>query len=518
MPTKDELEAGFRRYADFQDEQDQYTIGEILKKRGVGKKKRKEICAKFYDHNFSPGEIPPKLREEIEFTINNFLHVVGIPFTQIISHGVKRAFHERRRSTSTGESTSKGVTPQSMDDDDPTWLERGIGIGGYITEDDIKMLDSETQIEDRDPKLLSQSRSGSITCTCGGKMYLDFKRAEYACQKCGLTRDAPPIMDTRRVNPSEVTRVPQNGDKIRDKVVRELTPPYNEGLLRRVGSTIKMGVTLAFLITDPKVAYVVYMEREGWQEMFKHWRTVLMELQKTVSKDKRFYIPDVLRIDKHFFTLFDDTKLLRLKNLTGLEHVSLAGFANNLYLFTMRECLAMIEQIERKAIEKKETKYAHGYLGLAALYLNYYSLVNEIYRKPLNHAKLARLINPDIEKIAKSIKPPIGKPEFMELYGIGRKQKNSFYRRIQELEKFTGDKNNQWALYGTSGKFLAFGSPLDPYFYLESDRVARGDFSFFEPLGTLYRWKQQIKRCAMAQGKGAIKGPDVKSKGRRHRT
>lgn len=519
MPTIDEVKAGWKKYSDFEDEKDQYIMGKILKSQGIGKKKRKQLVASFYDHNFSPGEIPPKLREEMEFTINNFFHAIKIPFTPIISHKVKEPFHGRRRSAFPMGSTSGSFISPPIDDDDPTWKEQGIGIEKDSNPKKINKYINEIKefnkgIQERDTT--AHTSTGSVPCPrCGKQMFLDNKRAEYYCEKCGITIEAPPITDTSRVNPTDAVPIPKEGDVIRGEVINELALPYNEGLLRRVGGTIKEGVTLAFLVAEPKVAYAVYMKSKGWEELFKQFKKVLMELQKAVSKDKRFYIPNVTNIDKHFCEIFDDTKLLRLKDITGLNHVSLAGFANNLYLFTMRECLVMMEQIEQDAIKKKK-KPQRSYLGLAALYLNYCDIVNNIYRGALNKAKLARRLNKELAKVAKSIKPPIDKPEFMDLYGIGRKKKNSFYRRIHEVEKFTKDEENQGIIYGMSGKFFAFGSPLDPYLYLGSDRVARDDFSFFEPLGTIYRWKEQVKRCAMAQFKGVIKGPDVKSKGRKH--
>jgi len=59
----------------WRDESDQYVLGRIKKKQGMSKQDIRQHCAIFWDHLFSPGEIPPKLREEMEYTINEFLHI-----------------------------------------------------------------------------------------------------------------------------------------------------------------------------------------------------------------------------------------------------------------------------------------------------------------------------------------------------------------------------------------------------------------------------------------------------------
>lgn len=405
MPTKDELDARFNKYKKQQYEQDQHTQGgtdkhngwkndipilhDILKKQKyTNEEKRKRMGAYQYEitkrMKREKGSIIQTLEDYCRETINFMLNTLGIPY------GKDFLFDERDILGPGDGSIKWSKVPR---------VER-------IREQSLNPMDR-----------MKKTRDGIILDTS------DHRLKSYRFGE----------------RPMEIP-VTALGDKITDKVLIELDILNAKDLLDYVGGKTKEGNTLVLLITDSRMTHIFYMNQEGWHFIFKSWKKIFDEASKIAEKTG-LLMPNVLIIDKCFTDIFDDKKLSILHKSVGDRWVKFWEFRDILYTLALPQSLAMMEKIEGDYIDKKIARRSRKYLGLASLYWAYRNLFHALegFIQGSNISPALLFKNKGSELVG-LVKPS----QFMDIYGIGRKGRDSFQKRLKEIDRFflegLGDK------------------------------------------------------------------------------
>lgn len=405
MPTKDELDARFNKYKKHQYEQDQHTQGgtdkhdgwkndipilqDILKKQKYTyEEKRKRMGAYQYEitkrMKREKGSIIETLEDYCKETINFMLNTLEIP------HGKDFLFDER---------DILGPGDGSIKWSKVTRVER-------IREQSLNPLDK-----------MKKTKDGII---------LDM---------------SDPGLKSFRFGERPIERpVTTLGDKITDNVLVELDMLNAKDLLDYVGGKIKEGITLVLLITDSRMTHILYMNQDGWRFIFQSWKKIFDETSKIAEK-AGLLMPNVLIIDKCFIDIFDDKKLSVLHETVGDRWVKFWEFRDILYTLALPQSLAMMEKIEREYIDKKIARRSRKYLGIASLYWAYRNLFHAL-EGFIQGSKISSLL------LFKNSRGELGyfvaPSQFINLYGIGRKGRDSFQKRLKEIDRFfldgLGDK------------------------------------------------------------------------------
>lgn len=227
------------------------------------------------------------------------------------------------------------------------------------------------------------------------------------------------IVLNRKVNYVEGVvwrEVETEGERIEKRVLEKLELLYRKGLLQRLRSRYKEGITaLCFMVErDDELLQLFYQDRRGWQLVFDSWATIFDEAKK-LSDMTEVAMPDIVGIDKQFTDIFNDEKLRQLRRQAGLQHLDHPAFREHMLQRTFAICIPVMEAVEERHAGEKHSRKG---LGIAALYMAYREVT-------ATH---------DGGRMEPS------KKDFAELYNLNR---STLYRHLREIDRLQDDGSLQ---------------------------------------------------------------------------
>ncbi len=228
--------------------------------------------------------------------------------------------------------------------------------------------------------------------------------------------EADDIVLNRQVNYVEGVvwrEVETEGQRIEKRVLEKLELLYRKGLLQRLRSRYKEGITaLCFMAErDNDLLRLFYQNQRGWRLVFDSWDTIFDEAKK-MSDMTEVDMPDVVGIDKRFTDVFNDEKLHRLRRQAGLQNLEHKTFREQMLQRTFAICIPVMEAVEQRHAGQKHSRKG---LGIAALYKAYRDVV-------------AAQTGED------GMEPP--KKDFAALYDLNR---STLYRHLREINRLQDD-------------------------------------------------------------------------------
>ena len=161
--------------------------------------------------------------------------------------------------------------------------------------------------------------------------------------------------------------VETEGERIEQKVLGKLALLYRKGLLQRLRSRYKEGITALCLMAEREddLLRLFYRDRDNWRLVFDSWTKIFDETKK-MSDMTEVAMPDVVGIDRRFPDVFDDERLMDLRRRAGLHDLDHAAFREQVLREMFAVCIPVMEAIERQYAGQKHSRKG---LGIAALYL-----------------------------------------------------------------------------------------------------------------------------------------------------
>lgn len=223
------------------------------------------------------------------------------------------------------------------------------------------------------------------------------------------------IVLNRKVNYVEGVvwrEVETEGERIEKRVLERLELLYRKGLLQRLRSRYKEGVTaLCFMAErDNELLHLFYQNQRDWRLVFGSW-DMIFDKAKKLSDMTEVAMPDIVGIDKRFTDLFDDEKLQRLQRQAGLQQLEHRRFREQVLQQAFAICIPVMEAVEERHAGQKHSRKG---LGIAALYKAYREIIAA-------HG-------------GGDMKP--SKKSFAALYDLNR---STLYRHLKEIDRLQGE-------------------------------------------------------------------------------
>ncbi len=170
------------------------------------------------------------------------------------------------------------------------------------------------------------------------------------------------------------------GERIEKKVLEKLELLYQKGLLQRLRSRYKEGITAVCLLAEREddLLRLFYENRQGWQLVFDSWATIFDETKK-ISDMTEVAMPDIVGIDRRFTDVFNDENLDKLRRQAGLHDLDHDVFRQRILQQTFAVCIPVMEAIERRHAGQKHSRKG---LGIAALHRACQAVIAEHVQKP----------------------------------------------------------------------------------------------------------------------------------------
>lgn len=224
--------------------------------------------------------------------------------------------------------------------------------------------------------------------------------------------DADDIILNRKVNFVEGVvwrEVETEGERIEQKVLEKLELLYKKGLLQRLRSRYKEGITAVCFMTEREedLLQLYYENRQGWRLVFDSWAKIFDETKK-MSDMTEVTMPDIVGIDKRFTDVFNDDHLQQLRIQAGLEDLAHETFRREILARTFSISIPSMSSIERRYEGQKHSRKG---FGIAALYKAYQAVVTR-------HSEGEAM--------------ELSKKDFAALYSLNR---STLYRHLQEIDQ-----------------------------------------------------------------------------------
>jgi hypothetical protein len=232
--------------------------------------------------------------------------------------------------------------------------------------------------------------------------------------------DADDIILNRKVNFVEGVvwrEVETEGERIEQKVLAKLELLYKKGLLQRLRSRYKEGITAVCFMAEREedLLQLYYENRQGWRLVFDSWAKIFDEAKK-MSDMTEVTMPDIVGIDKRFTDIFNDEQLQHLRIQAGLEDLAHERFRQEMLTQAFSISIPSMSSIEQRYTGQKHSRKG---FGIAALYKAYRAVVAR------HHP-------------GKQVEP--SKKDFAALYNLNR---STLYRHLKEIDQLQGEPSPQ---------------------------------------------------------------------------